>query len=324
MQNRKTILFCPLNWGLGHAARIVPLVNRSLNDGNKVILAANGNAYLFLKQEFPTLEIIYLKGFSVRYWPRSFYLFGLFLQLPIFYFDIFFDQIRTRRIVKKYKVDKIISDNRYGCHTRNTYNILITHQLFVKVPKGLKWAERFVQHISLALVRKFNECWIPDYQEVKNSLSGELSHGASLPLNVKYIGPLSRFSEIKDESALVSLKYPDVLILISGPEPSRSAFEKEMDKRFYRTDKLVLMVCGKPGNTSQSNSLNVIKVPHLNTNELCQYLKCVPQIISRSGYTTIMDLHILNRSAELIPTPMQPEQEYLAVFQRMKPQNKDV
>jgi len=35
-------------------------------------------------------------------------------------------------------------------------------------------------------------------------------------------------------------------------------------------------------------------------------------VISRSGYTTIMDLAVLEKKAYFIPTPGQNEQEYLA------------
>lgn len=318
MQKQKTILFCPLNWGLGHATRIVPLVYRSINDGHRVILAAHGSAYLFLKQEFPGIELIYLTGFSVRYWPRPFYILGLFIQLPLFYIDIIFDRQRITKICKQYLVDEIISDNRYGCRTNYTHNVLITHQLFIKTPKALKWTERLVQRISLALVKSFNECWVPDYKDFNESLAGELSHGSFLPLNVKYIGPLSRFSEIDSKYNSGISIFPDVLILISGPEPSRSFFEREMEKRFSYSEKSVLMVCGKPGKTIQNTGSKIRKVSHLSTAEMYAYLVNSKHIISRCGYSTIMDLHLLNRSAELIPTPGQPEQEYLFEYNQLK------
>lgn len=312
MKTKEVVLFSPLNWGLGHATRIVPLVKREQQKGNKVVIAAGGRAFDFLCREFKELKIIYFPNFNVYYWRKPFFNVGLLIQMPLFFAYIFVEYFFVKKIVKQNKVTKIISDNRYGVFSKKTKNIIVTHQLFIKLPFVFKLLEPFLHFVTCQLVGIFDECWVPDYKEFDKSLSKELSHKKRIPKNVKYIGPLSRFSHyniVYNDFYLSSC--PDVLVIISGPEPSRSLFESEVEKRFANTDKKVLMVCGKPNDTSSNTFGNIKKVNHLNSQELFFYLKNSKQIISRCGYSTLMDLHVLGLKAELSATPNQTEQEYL-------------
>jgi hypothetical protein len=151
---------------------------------------------------------------------------------------------------------------------------------------------------------------------MQGSLSGKLSHGLKVPKNVRYINPLSRFSDYIYFDTEKPMKPFEVLVLISGPEPHRTYFEKEMENRFVNKNKSVLMVCGKPDNNEVKPLLinDITKVSHLNTAELHFYLTHAKKIIARSGYSTLMDLHVLNLNAELIATPGQTEQEYLEAW----------
>lgn len=308
---KETILYCPLNWGLGHATRIVPLIKQSIDDKHKVIIAAEGAPLEFLKQEFPGIQYVSFSGFKIRYWARPFFNLGLFLQLPIFYLSFYYERVKVKRLTKRLNITKIISDNRYGVFSKKTQSIIITHQLFIKVPKPFKRVESLIHKLTKALICRFDECWVPDYKEMEKCLSGELSHGRPIPENVKYIGPLSRFAKYKPLSETKPKNIPDVLILISGPEPARTYFEKEMKKRFKGTNQQVLMVRGKPMEYSKVSDGYIWKISHLTTNEMYWYLKYCKLIVSRSGYSTLMDLHFFDREAELSPTPGQPEQEYL-------------
>lgn len=316
MPKTETILFCPLNWGLGHATRIVPLVNKAFGDGHRVIIAAEGNPLRFLENEFPDIETIKLKGYRIRYWQKPFFNLGLFLQLPLFYISIWQERFLIKRIVKAKNASTIISDNRYGLYCKGIKSILITHQIFIKAPKAFKWAEPFVHKQIKGLIENFDECWVPDYEEEERSLSGELSHGNNLPKNAKYVGPLSRFQNMNPEKETKPTNIPDVLVLISGPEPLRTHFEKEVENRHKDANQNVLMVCGKPKKQTKEEKPLLTKVSHLSTVELYWYLKECKEIISRSGYSTIMDLHALNREAELTPTPGQTEQEYLFKYRK--------
>jgi len=315
MGERETILFAPLNWGLGHATRMVPLIHASIKSGNDVILAADGAPLEFLKLEFPDAKALKFKGYKIRYAQPPFFLACLLLQMPFFYISFWLEHYRLSKIIRRYKISTVISDNRYGLWNRNIKSILITHQLFIKLPKSIKFLEGMLHKTTGKLIQRFTECWVPDYENFQNSLAGTLSHGLPLPNIVKYIGPLSRFKNFEYKEVDQKLKSYNVLVLISGPEPQRTSFEREMVNRFIHSDMSILMVCGKPGNDSQNAQTeikNITKVEHLNTATLYYHLTHSKQIIARSGYSTIMDLHVLNLTAELIPTPGQTEQEYLA------------
>lgn len=312
MKKKDVVLFSPLNWGLGHATRIVPLIKEEQKNGNNVLVAAGGRAFDFFCKEFKDIKIIYFPNFNVSYWRKPFFNLGLLIQMPLFFVSIFVEHFFVKKIIKKHNITKVISDNRYGVFYKKIKNIIVTHQLFIKLPFLFKVFEPFLHFITRKLVNVFDECWVPDYADLNKSLSKELSHGKKIPKNVKYIGPLSRFSDysiVCNDFCLSSC--PDILAIISGPEPSRTIFEKEVEKRFANTDKKVLMVCGKPEEASNEVFGNIKKVSHLDSKTLLFYLKNSDNIISRCGYSTLMDLHILGLQAELSATPKQPEQEYL-------------
>jgi len=207
--------------------------------------------------------------------------------------------------------DMIISDNRFGLWNKNVHSVYITHQLMIKMPQGLKFLEPIVWRFHRFFILKYDECWIPDYEGEKN-LSGDLAHKYPLPKNAKFIGSLSRFSLLKN---IVPKNEYQTVAVLSGVEPQRSIFEKELIKRLENCAEKTLIVQGKPQKEKQIQTIqNLTIVSHLETSELASVLLGAKQIISRSGYSTIMDLDALNclHKAELIPTPGQTEQEYLA------------
>jgi hypothetical protein len=274
---------------------------------------------VLLQQEFPNLPTVHLKGYKVRYSSTGFLFLKVLLQMPLLGISIITENLKLRCWVKKLGVTTVVSDNRYGLWHPKTLNVLITHQLFIKLPYSLKWLEPTLHQFTRILIHRFHECWVPDFEEYSQSLAGDLSHGKKLPKNVKYIGPLSRFYRYEPPTnGNLPTTYPDVLVLISGPEPFRSEFQRQMILRFSQTEQKVLLVCGQPNNNSNlfhyplPTSEKIKHVPHLSTPELYFYLKHTPQIISLSGYSTLMDLYALQRIAELIATPGQTEQEYLA------------
>jgi len=63
----KTILIAPLDWGLGHATRCIPVIRTLINMGNTVIIATSGKQKSLLQTEFPELKIIELNGYNVHY-----------------------------------------------------------------------------------------------------------------------------------------------------------------------------------------------------------------------------------------------------------------
>lgn len=301
-------LIAPLDWGLGHATRCVPIINECLAKGENVTIAADGAAAAFLKSEFPNLTHIRLKGWRMRYfWPLPL---AIFLQLPFFGISILLEHKRLQRIIKQNGISRVISDNRYGLWSRNANCTIITHQLYIQLPYWLKPFEKPLHAFTARLLRRFSHIWVPDYADAEKSLSGALSHGGALDAEVEYFGPLSRFTaDCMNEPAL---PVPIVLVVLSGPGRQKQRFAKLVMKHLKGTAKRILVVGAEPNLKYQVTDGNTFIVNHLPTAELNALLKLAPHVIARSGYTTIMDLHQVGRRAILFPTKGQWEQEYLA------------
>ena len=137
LKEKKNVLICPLDWGLGHATRDVPLINKLIGNSFEVIIAAYGNSYVFLKSEFPELKIIQLHGLNVSYSNRKSQVIKMFLLVPKIIYWTIKENVELRKIIKKENIDIVISDNRFGLWNKKTYNIFITHQLKVKFPGWL-------------------------------------------------------------------------------------------------------------------------------------------------------------------------------------------
>jgi UDP-N-acetylglucosamine transferase subunit ALG13 len=204
----------------------------------------------------------------------------------------------------------VISDNRFGLWSKQAKTIFITHQLFIKAPIG----ERLLSRINRYYIKKFTECWIPDIAGTAN-LSGDLSHPYPFPPNAFYVGTLSRFRSLpKAANSTFSLKRAyDVLVIISGPEPQRSIFEKIILDQAVLIALNILIVRGitEVAQTIETkNNLDIVS--HLTAVEMKEVILNASVIVSRSGYSTIMDLAVLKKRAIFVPTPGQTEQEYLA------------
>ncbi len=312
LQN-KTILISPLNWGLGHATRIVPIINK-LKDKNKIIIASDLLPYQFLKTEFPNLQIIKFPSFEIKY-PKnnSFMPIKMLFSSPKIFLGIAKEHFLLKKLIKKHNIDIVISDNRFGLWNKKIYTIFITHQIMIKMTKRLEFMEYFVFLINKYFISKYNELWIPDLQK-NNNLSGDLSHKYTAHKHTKFIGILSRFEKFNQKNFANSKKRHDIVAIISGPEPQKTIFFELIYEKLKNTNRKTLIIAGKPGTSFIENNNNIEIVNHLETNEMFTALKNSELIISRAGYSTIMDLHVINKKAILVPTPGQTEQEYLANY----------
>ena len=303
-----TILVAPLDWGLGHAARCIPLIHFLIQRGCKVVIAADGPQEKLLKSEFPTLRFVRLPGYRIKYSNvKRFFALKIALQIPKILFNINREEKWLDKFLKNNTVDAVISDNRYGLFHPEVISVFITHQLLIKAPFFL--VEKFVQGINYYFIKKFSLCWVPDEEGIIN-IAGVLSHPLKLPaVSIKYMGGISRLEKQQE----IRKKF-DVLILISGPEPQRTLFERIMLNQLKSFKGGWLMVRGLPGNAGQLPSENETQIKnHLPARELEKAMNESEYIISRSGYTTVMDICKLKKKSILIPTPGQTEQEYLAV-----------
>lgn len=294
----KKVLISPLNWGMGHVSRCIPLIHSLNKNGNEVLIAADEFQTEILKQYFPTNDFIYHKGYPFKFsangnffWDllRSF--FGLKKRLNV-------ELSEVEKLVTKHNIDFVFSDHRYGFRSENCHSILLTHQINLPI----RWFEFFAQKIHKNFMVKFDEVWVPDSKN--NELAGKLSLAID-KLKIEYIGALSRFQ-----------LYPFVeekngtTIIVSGPDIFALAFLKEQISRQDFVKNETTIICSE--NVRSKIDLSDWKViSSHNWKTADKTILHSKRIISRSGYSTLMDLSVLRSEFEISPTPGQREQEYL-------------
>tara|TARA_R110002050_G_scaffold209651_2_gene345639 strand:+ start:800 stop:1990 length:1191 start_codon:yes stop_codon:yes gene_type:complete len=304
MPKAKTILVAPLNWGLGHATRCIPIIRALLQHNYSVLLASDGAALLLLQKEFPSLESIKLPSYNITY-PKNGrnFKWQMLLKLPHILKTISAEKKYMEQLVSERNLHGIISDNRFGVRSARVPSVYITHQL--KVLSGN--TSFFSSKIHQKIIEKFDVCWIPDVANKDENLSGKLGHLNNNTFPVESLGVLSRMQKEEVTPAI------DVLLLLSGPEPQRSLFEAKLKAVFKESDKNIIMVRGMIEENQKWETFgNIRMVNFLTSHELEETINKSKLVVCRSGYTTIMDLTILEKQVFFVPTPGQYEQEYLA------------
>ncbi len=304
MASPKRILVCPLDWGLGHATRCIPVIHSLLKRHAEVFIASSDGALELLKQEFPHVTFFELPPYRPAYQSTGLLSMAMLAQLPKFKKVISDEHTVLEELVRNHSIDLVISDNRYGCWSATVRSVFITHQVNLLMPKGFSWMSSLINYFLHRYIKKFSEVWVPDQD-------GEFTFpfAAKKMINQKYIGWLSRFKK----NSSMGQTY-EVIALVSGPEPQRSAFQKLLTGQLILSGKASLLVTGQPGKMLRSRNGNLEIVNHLPAEELSKAIQASEVIICRSGYSTVMDLIALGRRAIFVPTPQQPEQEFLADF----------
>lgn len=307
---KKNILVAPLNWGLGHATRCIPIINALLQHDYVPIIASDGASLELLKKEYPHLATVELPSYNITYTKHRWLLkFKLILDGPRIIKTIHSERKLIRNLVKDHQLSGIISDNRYGVWHPDVPSIFMTHQLRV-FSGSTTWLSTKIQQ---NLISNFDHCWVPDVSGEPN-LSGALGHIRTEKLKTTYIGALSRL-----EKKVYKIRYR-FFVLLSGPEPQRTFLEKILLNAFRDYPDPVLFVKGIVEDEQTIQYVGNLTIYNfMTTKQLEKSLNESRVIIARSGYTTIMDLAKLEKKAFLIPTPGQYEQEYLA--QRMGKHN---
>lgn len=301
---RNTVLVAPLDWGLGHATRCIPIIKELQEQNFDILIAASGATSALLQKEFPGIEILTIDNYNIRYsktkWGFSFKMISQIFKIRK---TIQKENRWLSQLIKNRRIQVVVSDNRPGLHHSNAHCIYITHQLNIKT--GNKFTDFLASAAHQHFINKFDECWIPDTNT--GNLAGELSYPLKKNLKARYINPLSRFDNKSVKETF------DIAILLSGPEPQRSILENQIVSQLYKTTQRVIMVRGLPESDKTippPNGCTIIN--HLDAEEMNNIVCAASLVISRSGYTSIMDFAKLRKNACLIPTPGQPEQEYLA------------
>ncbi|MCX7649103.1 MAG: hypothetical protein N2050_00940 [Flavobacteriales bacterium] len=303
-------LVCPLDWGLGHAARCVPLIEALRQAGFEVAAAAVGLQARLIQSELPDLKIFPMPGYSITYSRRLPLVIYLLLKTPFFIEKYFRLRRNFLRVVDAYRPDIVISDNRPECWKTGAINIYITHQINLHYTK-FYLLNLFFSFIHRWFFRTFEYVWVPDFPS-KPFLSGNLGHPRKnflLSPKFFYIGPLSRIKSWESPSDFLF----DICFTLSGPEPSRSRWEEKIlsECRLWPEKKFILIRGTNTGFTIQPPE-NIKILDLASSKELCAAWRKSRYIVCRSGYSTIMDLAMAGRTACLVPTPGQWEQEYLA------------
>lgn len=305
---KKNILIAPLDWGLGHTTRCIPIIYELINNNCTVIAAGNATQIHLLKQEFPELTYVFLEGYNVYYSrKKSRFLTTIARQLPGIARAVKKEQEWLKKVVDKYRIDGIISDNRYGLYHESVPSVFITHQLAIQTPLG--WAAGLLRSIHYRWINKFTNCWIPDFKQYPG-LAGALSHPPKLPsVPCYYTGPLSRMKPSEPNE-----NKKGVLIVLSGPEPQRTLFEQIIFSQLQTAGQSFIVVRGLPngGGPLLAALNNVVVYDHLAADELNRLMSIAEVIVCRSGYSSVMDICAAGARAVMVPTPGQTEQEYLA------------
>lgn len=300
----KRVLVAPLDWGLGHATRCIPIVRELLTRNCEVYLAGSGPSSILLRNEFPQLSFFSLPGYHPIYPASGSMVWKMAWQIPKFMRVISHEHREIEAIVRAHRIDLVISDNRFGCWSAQIPSVFITHQRTVLLPAGFKWLEAWVNSLNESLIKKFSCCWIPDRPE-PFSLAGKLAASRGQTYPIRRIGNLSRFGVPSSQPG----RY-DVLCVLSGPEPQRSIFEEMLLPQLRNSGLTYLLVRGLIEGATPLVDVNC--VDFLSGVELQQVIEQSACVISRSGYSTVMDLAKLGKMAIFVPTPGQTEQEYLA------------
>ena len=299
---------------MGHAARMIPLA-RKLQEMNNNVIIASGEEHLSLfRNELPGLSYINFPGFKPgysRFLPQ--YL-SLLFKIPVLLYHIISEHRRLKRLIPEYAVDIVISDNRFGLWNNKVTSVYITHMPLIPLPKLFKFLEPSGVLLHREIIKRYSFCFIPDLPNDLN-LSGRLSHGIKLPHNVRYIGILSRFTGMEQSLAENPVKFHHNTVILSGPEPQREMFRQELVTLLKDKKPPTIIFEGKPEKIGEiARHANITFYGHLPAFRMKEIIDSSDCIISRSGYSTIMDLVSLNCTALIIPTPGQTEQEYLAAY----------
>ena len=305
-------MICPMDWGLGHATRIVPVIRLLQQAGAETILGADNKPLVFLRQQFPDAEWIRIPGFQPEYHKKGSLSIKMALTIPKMLSEAEKAHKLLEQIIEKHHIDAVISDNRYELWSTKVPTVFMTHQLNILLPHILAAGRPVVRKIINSFIEKHNELWIPDFENEPN-LSGELSHLKKMPLeNSFFIGPLSRFEGAKKLRDKTGGRNLDVLCLLSGPEPQRSIFEEVLINQLVESQLKSVLLSGKP-DEKKKRILGKLEIrSHARDEEMLELMLSAKTIVCRSGYSSLMDLASLGGRAVFVPTPGQPEQEYLA------------
>lgn len=293
----QNILFSALNWGYGHVMRSLVLLERLKKQGNTIYIVATKEQKKLYEIEGLISEFIEHEGYPFHFSGKGYFALDLIRSFKALTKYKSREHAFVESLCVELKINWVIADQSLGFFSDKVPSILITHQ--VNLP--LKWWQKPAQFLYDRELENFEYIWIPDF-EPPNNLAGLMS--AAHRKNISYVGLLSRF-----HTPITSEKSYDIGVLVTGPQPYAQQFFEQMCKRFAGTNKKVFIIY----NSTKLNFYQGVEIfQHLPTPKMAELLCGAELIISRSGYSSLMDFFTLNlNNVELYPTPGQQEQLYL-------------
>lgn len=296
--------------GLGHATRSIPVIRELVARGHDVHVLSSGRPLAFLKDALgSSVRFTELRDYSfsaTTYTERGASATRFVLAFPVHASEVIAEHQRFLRWLRANPSDVIVSDTRFGIYHQRIPSYLIFHhfRLDANIPGSAQATER----VSSLVRQAFNHIFVPDFESP--SLSGALSHELRyVPRKqVSYVGHLSMASRMDLDRDV------PVFVSVSGPEPQRTAFEERILSGISSLPRGSVITFGKPDDDSDRVIEGVRVVGHLGAADQTRMLNRAQLVLTRSGYTTIMDLIETGTKGFFVPTKGQPEQEYLASF----------
>ncbi len=302
------ILYSLCSWGLGHATRGLPVIRRLVRDGHEVVIYTTGRGLSLLKAELgDSCSFIESVPYPSPYSDKFGFAFRFLKVAPRIIRVIKSENLEMKKIIKERGIELIISDSRFGSYSEDVPSFLLFHQLRFIAPCRFFLGEMLTEGFNQGLQYKFNKVLVPDYEDPLSNLSGDLSHNLRYfkKENVEYIGILSDY-EKQDVPQDI-----DYLFSISGPEPTRTVLEEKLFSQISLLKGKIVVAQGKPGEFSMEERGNVTVYSYLEKKRRDELMNRSKMVVSRSGYTTVMDVSEIGRKVLFIPTPGQTEQVYI-------------
>jgi len=308
------VIYGICSWGLGHATRSLPVIRKLIDEKNDLTIISNGRSLDLLKGEIgENIEYFDIPDYPMLLSDNS----RQFMAKSMIYWPLFIKKMQSglsqlTKMLKTRKCDLIISDGRYDIYSKKIPSFFISHQMRIMNPLRIKMLETGSEIFNLFFFKRFKGVIVPDYKD--ESLSGDLSHNLK-KINeekINYVGILSDFKKKKTKKDI------DYLISISGPEPQRTILEKKLLLQVSKLEGTIVITLGKTEEVKKINKDNLKVYSFLNKKKREDFLNRAKLVVSRSGYSTIMDLALTNTKALMTPTPGQIEQEYLSKYHNEK------
>jgi UDP:flavonoid glycosyltransferase YjiC (YdhE family) len=304
------VLYAVCGWGLGHATRSLPVLRRLARE-HDVLLYADGPAAALLESELAASARVtsipavpYPNIFAGRALALRF-----FAGVPRLVQAMRREHAEVCALVRAARVDRVVSDSRWGASSPDVPSYFISHHLKQIAPPRFRCAERLTEAVTWAAIHgRFRRIFVPDVEEAAG-LSGRLAHDLRWfrAAELRYVGPLS------DVTPQPVAHDVDTLVVLGGPEPARTRLERRLLPAIARLRGRTVVLRGMPGRDDVPWPLSHVDArPHATKPERDRLFSAARVVVGRSGYTTVMDVAQVGARAVFIPMPGQTEQEYLA------------